>query len=233
MTIRVALHHNTRYFFDRPVSLTPHTIRLRPAPHSRTPIHSYSLKVKPDNHFINWQQDAFGNFLARVVFPEKTTHLEIEVEVLADMVVINPFDFFLEEYAEEFPFEYPAQMKKELQPYLEKADHGPLFDKLLAGVDRTERGMIDFLVDINQTLERMIDYTIRLEPGVQSPEETLERAIGSCRDSAWLMVQLLRHLGLAARFASGYLVQLKPDEKSLDGPSGAEEDFTDLTYGNL
>ena len=228
MTIRVALHHNTRYFFDRPVSLTPHTIRLRPAPHSRTPIHSYSLKVKPDNHFINWQQDAFGNFLARVVFPEKTTHLEIEVEVLADMVVINPFDFFLEEYAEEFPFEYPAQMKKELQPYLEKADHGPLFDKLLAGVDRTERGMIDFLVDINQTLERMIDYTIRLEPGVQSPEETLERAIGSCRDSAWLMVQLLRHLGLAARFASGYLVQLKPDEKSLDGPSGAEEDFTDL-----
>ncbi|GAA5320228.1 MAG: transglutaminase family protein [Candidatus Pelagadaptatus aseana] len=228
MTIRVAIAHNTYYEFDRPVNLSPHTIRLRPAPHSRTPIHSYSLKVEPENHFINWQQDAFGNFLAKLVFPEKTEKLSVEVEVQADMTVINPFDFFLDDYAEDFPFKYPKQLKKELQPYLEKAEHGPLFNKFRDAISLESRRTIDFLVDVNQQLEQLIEYAIRMEPGVQKPEETLELARGSCRDSAWLLVQVFRHLGLAARFASGYLVQLKPDEKSLDGPSGAAEDFTDL-----
>lgn len=228
MTIRVALNHNTYYHFDREVSLSPHTIRLRPAPHSRTPIHSYSLKVEPAGHFINWQQDAFGNFLARLVFPEKTDHLSVEVEVQADMTVINPFDFFLDDYAEEFPFRYPKQLKKELGPYLELDSHGPLFEKLKGSISLEKRRTIDFLVDVNQKVQQLVSYSIRMEPGVQTPEETLKLANGSCRDSAWLLAQLLRHLGLAARFASGYLVQLKPDEKSLDGPSGAAEDFTDL-----
>ncbi len=228
MTIRVALNHNTYYTFDRAVNLSPHTIRLRPAPHSRTPIHSYSLKIEPANHFINWQQDAFGNFLARIVFPEKTTKLSIEVEVQADMTVINPFDFFLDDYAETFPFTYPKQMAKELLPYLEVAPCGPLFEQLYDGIDIKKGRTIDFLVRINQIVQELVEYCIRMEPGVQSPEETLTLRKGSCRDSAWLLVQLFRYLGLAARFASGYLVQLKPDEKSLDGPSGAEEDFTDL-----
>ncbi len=228
MTIRVALNHNTYYTFDRLVNLSPHTIRLRPAPHSRTQIHSYSLKIEPEDHFINWQQDAFGNFLARVVFPEKTKKFSVEVEVQADMTVINPFDFFLEEYAENYPFEYTDQIKKELGPYLECQEHGELFNKLLKEIPLEEKRTIDFLVDVNQRLEEKIEYLIRMEPGVQDPEETLELAKGSCRDSAWLMVQLFRHLGLAARFASGYLVQLKQDQESLDGPSGAEEDFTDL-----
>ena len=228
MTIRIAINHNTYYKFDKPVNLSPHTIRLRPAPHSRTPIRSYSLKVKPDEHFINWQQDAFGNFLARYVFPEKTQEFSVEVEVIADMKVINPFDFFLEEYAEEFPFKYPAQLKKELMPYLEKKINGKKFNALVSDIDLTKRRTIDFLVDVNSLLEQKIDYLIRMEPGVQAPEETLTKGKGSCRDSAWLLVQVLRHLGLAARFASGYLVQLAPDEKSLDGPSGPEKDFTDL-----
>ena len=228
MTIRVAINHCTGYKFDRPVNMSPHTIRLRPAPHSRTPIHAYSLKIKPAEHFINWQQDAFGNYLARLVFPEKCTEFEVDVEVIADMTTINPFDFFVEEYAEKFPFAYHAQVKGELQPYLEKLEGGPLFEEFLAGVNTKKRPINDFLVDINQQVQRQIEYLVRLEPGIQTPEETLEKARGSCRDSAWLLVQLLRHLGLAARFASGYLVQLKPDEKSLDGPSGAAEDFTDL-----
>ncbi|NHN37006.1 transglutaminase family protein [Pseudomaricurvus alcaniphilus] len=228
MTIRVALNHNTYYKFDRLVNLSPHTVRLRPAPHSRTPIHSYSLKVEPANHFINWQQDAYGNFLARLVFPEKTDKFSVEVEVQADMTVINPFDFFLEDYAQKFPFKYPKQLRKELGPYLEKIPQGPLFKKLLKSISLEERSTNDFLVEVNQQLQQMIKYLIRLEPGVQTPEETLALGKGSCRDSAWLMAQLLRYLGLATRFASGYLVQLKPDEKSLDGPSGAEEDFTDL-----
>ena len=228
MTIRVAINHRTSYRFDRPVNLTAHTIRLRPAPHSRTPIHSYSLKIKPQEHFINWQQDAFGNYLARLVFPEKCTEFEVDVEVIADMTTINPFDFFVEDYAETYPFVYDKQLKTELRPYLAKLRCGSKFKALVASIDRKTRSINDFLVEINQLVQQEIEYLVRLEPGIQTPEETLRKARGSCRDSAWLLVQLLRHLGLAARFASGYLVQLKPDEKSLDGPSGAEQDFTDL-----
>lgn len=228
MTIRVAIHHKTHYRFDRLVNLSKHTIRLRPAAHSRTKIHSYSLKVVPEQHFINWQQDAFGNFLASVVFPEKTRQLSVEVEVIADMTVINPFDFFLEPYAEEFPFKYPAQLKKDLMPYLKCEAQGDKFAAFLQNISVKSGRTIDFLVALNQQVEQAIEYGIRLEPGVQSPEETLTLGKGSCRDSSWLLTQLLRHLGLAARFASGYLVQLKPDEACLDGPSGPVEDFTDL-----
>lgn len=228
MTIRVALRHNTYYKFDRHVKLSPHVVRLRPAPHSRTPIHSYSLKVTPEDHFLNWQQDAFGNYLARLVFPEKTKEFSVEVEVIADMTVINPFDFFLEEFAEEFPFDYTKQQKKELLPYLETKKGGKKFNALLESIPKEKSRTIDFLVNVNQMVQEAVDYTIRLEPGVQEPEETLEKALGSCRDSGWLLVQLLRHMGLAARFTSGYLVQLSPDEKPLDGPAGPEKDFTDL-----
>jgi uncharacterized protein (DUF2126 family)/transglutaminase-like putative cysteine protease len=186
------------------------------------------LKIKPAEHFINWQQDAFGNYLARLVFPEKCQEFEVDVEVLADMTTINPFDFFVEEYAENFPFKYTEQLKKELLPYLETIKPGRKFKKLIASIDLKERTINDFLVEVNQIVQQKIEYLVRLEPGVQTPEETLQKAKGSCRDSAWLLAQLLRHLGLATRFASGYLVQLKADEKSLDGPSGTEEDFTDL-----
>lgn len=230
MAIRVALRHKTVYTYNRLVSLSPHVFRLRPAPHSRTPIEAYSFKVHPKDHYLNWQQDPFGNYQARVVFPKKATQLSIEVEVIANLQVINPFDFFVEEYAEKFPFKYSATLQKELAPYLETTDHGPLFKQWLEkNVDtKTPTPIVDFLVSINQKLNKDIAYSIRMEAGVQTPEETFAKALGSCRDSAWLLVHLLRHLGLAARFVSGYLVQLKADEKSLDGPSGTEVDFTDL-----
>jgi uncharacterized protein (DUF2126 family)/transglutaminase-like putative cysteine protease len=228
MSIHVAIRHTTRYAFDRPVNLSPHVIRLRPAAHCRTPIAAYTLRIEPAQHFINWQQDPFGNYLARAVFPERTRELRVDVEVIADMTVINPFDFFVEEYAERWPFDYPEALSKELTPYLEADPAGPLLEGYLQGVDRRPQSTVDFLVALNRDLQHAIGYTIRLEPGVQTPEETLERALGSCRDTGWLLVQLLRHLGLAARFVSGYLVQLTPDEKSLDGPSGPERDFTDL-----
>ncbi len=228
MSIQVALRHTTHYRFDRPVTLGPHVVRLRPAPHSRTPIISYSLKVSPDKHFINWQQDPFGNYLARLVFPEKTEELLIDVEVIADMTVINPFDFFVEEYAERWPFAYKPDLARELAPYCEQETPGPLLAAYLADIPRDSRPIADFLVELNMKLQHAIGYTVRMEPGVQSCEETLGKAIGSCRDTGWLLVQVLRHLGLAARFASGYLVQLTADEKSLDGPSGTDHDFTDL-----
>ncbi|MCP8690293.1 DUF2126 domain-containing protein [Marinobacterium sedimentorum] len=229
MTIRTKIHHLTRYKFDRHVNLAPHVLRLRPAAHSRTQIHSYSLKVTPENHFINWQQDPFGNFLARLVFPEKTTELCIEVEVIADMTVINPFDFFVEKYAEHFPFEYDESQQKELAPYLECTEpDSPLLQEWVASVPREKMPINDFMVSLNQRLQQDISYGLRFEAGIQSCQETLELKKGSCRDSAWLMVQILRSLGLAARFASGYLIQLSSDVKSLDGPSGPEADFTDL-----
>lgn len=228
MSIRVAINHKTSYTFDRLISLSPHILRLRPAVHCRTPIQSYSLRIEPENHFINWQQDPFGNMLARVIFPEKCKKFSFEVEVIADLVVINPFDFFHEEYATQFPFKYDAQLIKELEPNLKITESGPLLTDWLKEVDISKRDTNNFLVDVNRMVNAAIGYNIRMEPGIQTCEETLESKSGSCRDSAWLLVQVLRHLGLAARFVSGYLVQLTSDVKSLDGPSGPEADFTDL-----
>jgi len=228
MAIRVAINHKTEYRYDRLVSLSPHIIRLRPAAHSRTPVHSYSLRIQPEEHFINWQQDPFGNYQARLMFPEKTNHFSIEVDLVAEMVSINPFDFFLEEYARNYPFVYEKQLARELVPFRKIREDGPRLRKWLDAVSRSKQTTNDFLVDLNKRLQQDIKYNVRMEPGVQTCEETLEKASGSCRDSGWLLVQILRHLGLAARFVSGYLIQLKPDEKSLDGPSGTDHDFTDL-----
>ncbi|WP_153111704.1 DUF2126 domain-containing protein [Propionivibrio limicola] len=228
MSIHVALTHVTHYRYDRLVSLSPQIVRLRPAPHSRTPILSYSLKVTPGEHFINWQQDPQSNYLARLVFPEKTREFKVEVDLVAELSVINPFDFFLEPSAKDFPFAYDAAQRHELLPFLETLPATPLLDKFVAGIPHTAKPSVDFLVDLNQRVQQAVGYVIRLEPGVQTPEETLTKKTGSCRDSAWLLVQTLRHLGLAARFVSGYLIQLTPDVKSLDGPSGTEVDFTDL-----
>ena len=228
MSIHVAINHVTHYRYDRLVGLSPQIVRLRPAPHTRTPILSYSLKVTPEEHFINWQQDPQSNYLARLVFPEKTREFKVEVDVVAEMSVINPFDFFLEPSAEKIPFGYEPALRHELLPFLEKLPAKPLFKRFVDSVDLKPTPTVDFLVALNQRVQQAISYLIRLEPGVQTPEDTLTKASGSCRDSAWLLVQVLRHLGLAARFVSGYLVQLVPDVKSLDGPSGTSVDFTDL-----
>ncbi|MBN8511125.1 MAG: transglutaminase family protein, partial [Burkholderiales bacterium] len=228
MSIHVALNHVTRYRYDRRVGLSPQVVRLRPAPHCRTPILSYSLRIEPAGHFVNWQQDPFANHLARLVFPDKTTEFEVTVDLVAEMAVYNPFDFFLEPAAESYPFRYEPELAHDLAPYLAKGPLTPKFQALLDGIPRDEKRTIDFLVALNQRLQQDIGYEIRMEPGVQTPELTLTRRSGSCRDTGWLLVQLLRHLGLAARFVSGYLIQLKPDVKSLDGPSGSEVDFTDL-----
>ncbi|GAA1395748.1 transglutaminase family protein [Luteococcus peritonei] len=248
MTIRVALHHATTYRFDQPVKIYPHTVRLRPAPHTRTPISAYKLTVTPQNHFLNWQQDPFGNYMARLVFPEPAEELSITVDLVADMTVINPFDFFLEDWAEHFPFSYPDELAHDLSPYLHQvgaddrddnptgAGHsaGDAVDEFIArtitpqGLTDGSTRTVDFLWALNQAVRQEVAYTVRMEPGVQSPGETLANRLGSCRDSAWLLVSVLRRFGLAARFVSGYLVQLTADEKPLDGPAGPSEDFTDL-----
>ena len=228
MAIKIAISHKTIYRFDRMVEIYPHIVRLRPAPHCRTPIESYSLKVEPKTNFVNWQQDPFANFLARMVFPERAKMLSFDVELVADMTVINPFDFFLDESAETFPFSYDANLKHDLTPYLAVSEKGPELQAFLKRIDRSKVATINFLTHVNSMLQRDIGYNVRMEAGVQSCETTLSQKTGSCRDSAWLLVQILRHMGLAARFVSGYLVQLTADVKALDGPSGPVADFTDL-----
>jgi len=229
MSIHAALSHVTHYKYAKPISLGPQVVRLRPAVHCRTPILNYSLKITPAEHFINWQQDPQGNFQARLVFPEKTDEFKVEVELTADMATINPFDFFVEQSADEFPFTYDAILAHELKPYLELEPLGPRLRSFLHKIPRSKRKTIDFLVDLNGLVHNEIKYVVRMEPGVQTVEESLGLKSGSCRDSAWLLVQICRQLGLAARFVSGYLIQLTADQKPVDGgAAGPEADFTDL-----
>ncbi len=235
MAVRVALEHRTSYRFDRSVEIGPHVIRLKPAPHCRTPISGYSLRINGAEHFINWQQDIYGNHAARVVFREPAEFLEFAVDLIADMTVVNPFDFFVDDAAAHYPFDYPAQLFVDLDPYLRTVEEpgrpteigcGPRLREWLNDIELTSAKdvpIVDFLVAVNQHLAAGIQYSLRLEEGVQSPDRTLELGVGSCRDTAWLLVAALRALGLAARFVSGYLVQLAPDEQST-----AVRDFTDL-----
>jgi uncharacterized protein (DUF2126 family)/transglutaminase-like putative cysteine protease len=231
--MKIALEHRTTYRFDRPIAIGPHVIRLRPAPHTRTPIETYSLTISPSDHFINWQQDPFGNYLARVVFPSKASELDVTVGLVADMKVINPFDFFIEGYAETYPFHYPPELAADLKPYLDipESEVGPLVNEWVeaSGTPPPDgQPTVEFLSALNAATYRDVAYSVRMEPGVQTPEETLTQRIGSCRDTAWLLVTALRRCGLAARFVSGYLVQLAPDPPSMDAAGGPTEDFTDL-----
>jgi uncharacterized protein (DUF2126 family)/transglutaminase-like putative cysteine protease len=233
MSIHVALYHRTTYRYERPVSLGPQTVRLRPAPHCRTRVLSYSLSVRPNKHFINWQQDPQSNYLARLLFPDRTTELSIEVDLVAEMAAMNPFDFFLEPHADKWPFDYDASLTDELSPYRRPPPSSPLFDALVDSILREHRRpggkpTNDFIVEINRKLCSLIEYRVRLEPGLQTPEETLEKRSGSCRDSGWLLVQIFRRLGVAARFVSGYLIQLAADVKPIEGPAGPQTDFVDL-----
>lgn len=229
MAIKASIYHLTHYKYDNPVRLGPQIIRLKPASHSRTRVISHSLRVSPSNHFVNLQQDPYGNYLARFVFPDPVTELKIEVDLVADMTVYNPFDFFVEETATKWPFDYPETLRDDLSIYTRPEPTGPLLTAFMATIDRSpDQPTVDMVVGLNARLQQEINYVIRMEPGVQEPEETLASGKGSCRDTSWLLIQVLRHLGFAARFVSGYLIQLTPDLKALDGPSGTEVDFTDL-----
>ncbi|GJL54844.1 MAG: IMP dehydrogenase [Nitrospirales bacterium] len=229
MALHVALNHQTHYQYDRPIQMGPQVIRLRPAPHSRTPVLSYSLQLSPEGYFLNWQQDPHGNYLARVVFPDKITEFHLEVDLVVDMVVHNPFDFFLEPDAETLPFSYDPLLRHDLRPYLATETPGPHLQSWLKSFQYPQHDpTVPFLVNLNQGLKQQIEYVVRMEAGVQTPEETLSLAKGSCRDTGWLLVQILRNLGIASRFVSGYLIQLVADQPSLDGPSGPSRDFTDL-----
>lgn len=228
MSNRVAINHRSVYQYDRLVFLSPHILRLKPAPHCRTIIESYALTISPDSHYINWQQDPFGNYQTRVVFTAPTESLIVEVDLVANMTEFNPFDFFIEDYAEYYPFNYNPQLRKELTLFFEITEYGQYLTTWLNDIDQSKQNLIDFLISLNKRLSEDITHTVRMEPGIQSCENTLDKMVGSCRDSSWLLVQILRHLGLAARFVSGYLIQIVYNQKSDETNESHTEDFTDL-----
>ncbi len=225
MGIQIALTHQTRYRYERAISLGPQVIQLRPALHCRTPILSYSLDVTPSEHILNWQLDPHNNRLARLLFSGKTNEFVVEVNLVADLSPYNPFAFFLEPGVEVYPFAYAPGLVKDLEPYRSVDPPGPLLHAFLENFVGRKSGTINLLLDLNRRVRDEINYATRLEPGIQTCEETLEKRSGSCRDSAWVLVQSLRNLGIAARFVSGYLIQLQSSETASDGP---EADSADL-----
>lgn len=228
MNMRVSLTHLTSYSYSQEAHLGPQIIKLRPAPHCRTPIENYSLVIDPKEHSVNWQQDLYSNHIARIIFPNRTNHLEIKVELTANLIPINPFDFFLDSPAEHHPFEYPKNLHEGLQPYLKLAEDGPLLNAFIRKIPQEKRRSIEFIIYINQLVFNQVNYLIRHEPGVQSIEETLSKGSGSCRDSTWLLVQVFRRLGVAARFVSGYLIETKPEWHNLNSPSSSQENIAEL-----
>ncbi len=213
MSIRVALYHQTTYKYDRPVRLSPHLIRLRPAPRQSGRLLSYELRVSPADHMLHWQQDAFANYQARVTFPAEARAFTVDVRVEVDMTPLNPFDFFLDAEAVNFPFAYPPRLRNDLFPYLLGLEGDASVDLFIARPQvqgLLGKSTVDFLLAIAGMIFKELRYETRLEQGVQTAAVTLDRNAGSCRDSAWLLVQILRGFGLAARFVSGYLIQLAP-----------------------
>jgi transglutaminase-like putative cysteine protease len=209
---RFRLVHRTRYAFDRAVRLAPHEVRLRPAPHARLAIGRYRLAVEEAPHTLHWQQDPHNNWVARLTFAARSVSLVLDVVLEGTLVEFDPFDFFVDPSAATWPFAYAPGVARALGPCLEGgADRGPRFAAWLAAFRATiarDEPTIALLVRLNRRLREDVDYRVRDEAGVQSVEATLASRSGSCRDSAWLLAAILRDLGLAARFVSGYLAEV-------------------------
>lgn len=199
------------YRFDRPVRLAPHLMRLRPAPHCRALVRAYSLKVEPGGCAIDWLRDSFDNHLARLSFDRPIPGLSVDIGLKLEVTEVAPFELPVDASALFYPFEYRQHLHAGLAPYLQVAESGSLLRGWLQRTDCRRRFTLNFLADLAGRVRSEIDYCVRMQPGVQSCEQTLLLGSGSCRDSAWLLVQILRHLGLASRFASGYLLQTADD----------------------
>ena len=207
MSLRFALTHRSTYRYARAVGFGPQLIRLRPAPQCRTPILSYTLSIEPATHWLHWQQDPLGNFMARVLVTQPVTAFSVTVDLTAEISTVNPFDFFVEPEAATWPFTPEPWLAEQLLPYRRLDPLGPLLDAFLQEIPRTPRGTVEFLVNLTARVHQRVAYVQRPEPGVWDTEKLLREGCGSCRDSSWLLVQMLRRLGFGARFVSGYLIE--------------------------
>ncbi len=230
--MRLLVQHQSSYRYPEPAALGPQLLRLRPANHARARVESYGLRVEQPGE-IRWQLDPSGNHVARLTFKDgvRIDRLDVLVELAVDIRPINPFDFYLDDRAREVPFGYPREMEKDLAPFLETGDPsfatGPLFEAFLAGVTR-EGATVPLVSELCLAVNQRVRYVIREESGIFTPEETLAESRGSCRDSAVLLIAVLRRLGLAARFVSGYLIQLTDEGMIPDAPKGVGRDVVDL-----
>ncbi|WP_207421146.1 transglutaminase family protein [Desertivirga brevis] len=199
--------HTTSYSYSNDVFLSPQTLRLKPTSHIHAVIKDYKLSCQPQPKSIHWLQDAFGNSLARIIFPGSLNSLTINISFNIEPKDFDPFDFYLEDYAMTFPFNYEPETRKALCAYFEIADSGPFLKLFLEGLNLKDISTVNFLVQTNKSVFQNIAYTEREEAGVQTCEDSLSGKTGSCRDVAWLLVQVFRHLNIAARFVSGYLLE--------------------------
>jgi uncharacterized protein (DUF2126 family) len=231
--VRLLLRHRSRYGYERPAALGPHDVRLRPAAHVKAKVETYALHVAPPGARVHWQQDPAGNHVARLAFHagQRVPYLDLLVELAVDISPVNPFDFFVDPRCEKMPFRYPEELARELAPYLDGDDPayrgGPHLDVFLAPLPREGR-TIDLVVALNAAVHARLRYVIREEAGMWTPEQSLAEGRGSCRDSAVLLVAALRSRGLAARFVSGYLVQLTDEGMIPNQPRGIGRDVVDL-----
>ena len=225
MPTSVALHHRTTYRYGGPVMVGPQTIRLRPSPITRAVIRNYALTISPEPAALRWFQDASGNVIARALFGAPADTLEFTVGLEAELGEANPFDFVLESDAVTWPFRYPAALALDLVAYQAAEPIRPWLAALLGTFSLQEQPSVQLLVGLNHLIFDKITYITRMEPGVLSPEQTVRDGAGSCRDVAWLLVAIARSLGFAARFVSGYLIQLV--DAAAPAP-GLETDKVDL-----
>lgn len=230
--MRLLLQHHSRYTYPRPATLGPHLVRLRPANHAKAKIEAYSLRVDPELP-LYWQQDPYGNHVARITprAGQRAAHLEVVVEVAVDIRPVNPFDFFVDPRCERAPFSYPVEFTRDLLPFLDASEPsvrgGERLRVFLDSLPR-EGDTVPLVVEMNRRVNQAIRYVIREEAGIWTPEQTLAEGRGSCRDSAVLLIAALRSRGLAARFVSGYLVQLTDEGMIPDAPRGVGRDVVDL-----
>lgn len=200
--------HHTQYNFSKPVQASPHIIRLNPTLNYKNKILEHSLQVFPEVFHQNNHLDVYGNPISRLVFLSKIEFLTVEVKMKVEVQDINPFDFFLSLAIENYPFKYPNSVQSYLQSYLEVVDDEVIEHWLKSKNPPKQHKTLDYVTSLNKLVHQHLNYTVRLEPGVYSPKETIEKGGGSCRDYSWLLVNMYRMHGIAARFVSGYLIDL-------------------------
>lgn len=215
MNRRYQIHHHTIYRYDTSVTFSPHYLRLKPQESDVCDTLSYTLDVSPPCS-VYWSEDIIGNHVAKCIFSTPSDILDIRTVLEVSLGEKNPFAFIVDEYAENYPFAYRPYEQNGLQYYLQVQEQGELFTQWVARFSPLSMYVVSMLREVANAIAMEIRYEKRHEPGYLPAEQTLAEKQGSCRDTAWLLMQTLRALGLASRFVSGYLLQPEDDVPDVD-----------------